>query len=91
MVFLLIVALLLALASAIFAVQNALPVTLTFLHWHFESSLAVAILLAVLAGVLMTAAILGPILLHRSWRISRLTRQLEKAHLQPDERDAPPE
>lgn len=35
---------------AVFALQNAYPVTISFLKWQFEASLALVILLSVLTG-----------------------------------------
>lgn len=35
---------------ALFSVQNAVPVTITFLFWQFEASLAIVIFLSVLTG-----------------------------------------
>jgi uncharacterized integral membrane protein len=40
---------------ALFSVQNAIPVTITFLFWKFEASLVIVIFLAVLLGVLIGA------------------------------------
>lgn len=37
---------------AVFALQNAYPVTITFLKWEFEASLAMVILLSVLTGAI---------------------------------------
>ncbi len=37
----------------IFSVQNAAPVSISFLFWKFEASLAVVIYLLVLLGVLL--------------------------------------
>lgn len=37
---------------AIFSVQNAVPVAITFLFWKFEASLAIVIFLSVLSGVI---------------------------------------
>ncbi len=38
---------------AVFAVQNAMPVAITFLFWKFEASLAVVIFLSVLSGFIL--------------------------------------
>jgi uncharacterized integral membrane protein len=36
-------------------IQNALPVTVTLLAWHFDASLAIVVILSVLVGmVIMT-------------------------------------
>jgi putative membrane protein len=37
---------------AVFSVQNAAPVSVSFLMWRFEASLAVIIILSVLAGMI---------------------------------------
>jgi len=42
---------------AMFSVQNAEPVTITFLIWTFQASLAIVIFLSVLSGVLIAALI----------------------------------
>jgi len=47
-----IVILIVFLIAGIFSFQNAVPVTVTFLSWKFEASLAVVILLSVLGGVI---------------------------------------
>jgi uncharacterized integral membrane protein len=44
---------------AIFSVQNAGPVAITFLFWRFEASLAIAIFLSALAGILIGAALIS--------------------------------
>ncbi|HHU50735.1 MAG TPA: LapA family protein [Firmicutes bacterium] len=42
-----------SLLVAVFALQNAYPVTVHFLAWKFEASLALVILFSVLAGALL--------------------------------------
>jgi len=37
---------------ALFSVQNAAPVAITFLFWKFEASLAIVLFLTVIAGVI---------------------------------------
>ena len=37
---------------AVFSVQNAAPVTITFLFWRFEASLAIVLFLTVIAGII---------------------------------------
>jgi len=44
---------------AIFSVQNAMPVAITFLFWKFEASLAIVIFLSVLAGIIAGAIIVS--------------------------------
>ena len=42
---------------AIFSVQNAMPITITFLFWKFEASLAIIIFLIALIGMIAGAII----------------------------------
>ncbi len=51
-----------------FSVQNASPVAVSFLHWRFEASLAVVIVLSLLAGVVIGMTLLSWIRLRRSRR-----------------------
>lgn len=53
-------------AVAVFSVQNATPVAVSFLFWHFEASLAVVIVLALLAGIVAGMALLSLLRLRRS-------------------------
>lgn len=53
----LIFGLLVVLLVALFSVQNAAPVAISFLFWKFEASLAIVIFLSALAGVLVTVII----------------------------------
>jgi uncharacterized integral membrane protein len=55
--------------AVIFSVQNASPVALSFLVWHFEASLAIVMLLALVIGICIGMAIL-------SWR--RLMRSMNR-------------
>jgi uncharacterized integral membrane protein len=44
-----------AVVVIVFLIQNALPVTVTLLAWHFDASLAIVVILSVLVGmVIMT-------------------------------------
>jgi putative membrane protein len=38
--------------AAIFSVQNAVPVTISFFFWRFDASLAIVIFLSVLTGLI---------------------------------------
>jgi len=44
---------------AIFSIQNALPVAITFFFWKFEASLAIIVFLSVLCGMIAGAIILS--------------------------------
>lgn len=54
---------------AVFSVQNASPVGVSFLSWHFEASLAIVIFLALLSGLIIGVAVM-------SWsRMKRLVKE----------------
>lgn len=42
----------------IFSVQNAAPVTVSFLRWSFEASLAIVIFLSILSGAIIILILL---------------------------------
>ena len=44
---------------AVFSVQNALPVAITFFFWKFEASLAIVMFLSVLCGMIAGAIIVS--------------------------------
>lgn len=78
---------LVGLAAAIgvvaFALQNNVPVTVTFLFWRFDSALAMVLLIAVALGALIVALLSTPAVLRLQWEASRLRRQvagLEKSN-----------
>ena len=66
----------------LFSVQNAGPVAVSFLFWHFEASLAVVIALSLLVGAIAGMTILSWIRLRRSIR-------KKKAHTAPVSSDKP--
>jgi putative membrane protein len=47
-----IVLLIVFIIAGIFSFQNAVPVTVTFVSWKFEASLAIIVLLSVLGGII---------------------------------------
>ena len=65
---LLILAGLIFVAGAAFALQNNVPVTVTFPVWRFDSSLASVLTLAFVLGALVVALIAAAALLRRSLR-----------------------
>ncbi len=65
---LLILAGIMVIAGAAFALQNNVPVTITFLLWRFDSSLASVLSLAFVLGALVVALVAVALLLRRSLR-----------------------
>ena len=56
----LIMAIVIAMLAVIFALQNAVPITVSFLIWKFESSLALILLITIALGVLMSLLVSIP-------------------------------
>jgi len=66
--FSLIVVVIMLIVVVIFSVQNAGPVAVSFLSWHFEASLAVVIAWSLLGGMIMGMTVLSWVRLRRSSR-----------------------
>jgi uncharacterized integral membrane protein len=64
---------------AVFSVQNASLVSLTFLAWHFESSLALVVLLSLLIGMLVGMVFL--------WWTRMRQSSIERKETKPKEPD----
>ena len=75
-----IVALIIVLIVAIFSVQNAAPVAISFLFWQFQASLAIIIFLCVLSGIIVGSILtfLIRIKRQRKEKVSTLQGQREK-------------
>lgn len=56
---------------AAFSAQNAAPVAVSFLTWHFEASLALVIVLSLFSGVIIGMGLLSALRLRRSIRTRR--------------------
>lgn len=72
-----------AIVAVAFALQNNVPVTVTFMLWRFDSALAMVLLLALAIGVLIAALFSTPAVLRLQWTVARQRRQiagLEKAN-----------
>lgn len=65
-----------AIGSVTFALQNNIPVTVTFAVWRFDSSLAMVLLLALGLGATIAALLSSPAVIRGQWNSSRLRRQL---------------
>lgn len=72
------VSLLFAACGVIFALQNNVPVTVTFLLWRFDSSLAIVLLLALAIGGLVVALVSTPVTLRRQWTVVRQKKRISE-------------
>lgn len=72
----LIAALALAILTVIFALQNPIPVGVTFLLWKFEGSLALVLMLTFTLGVLVSLLVSIPTILKRRTAISNQQKKI---------------
>ena len=75
-----------AIAAVAFALQNNVPVTVSFVFWSFDSSLAMVLLLAIGLGAIIAGLVSSPAVIQGQWAAARLRRQVaalegEKADL----------
>ena len=70
----LIVGIVFAIGAVLFALQNNVPVTVTFALWRFDSTLAVVLLLALGLGALIAALVSTPTVIRGQWGGARLRR-----------------
>jgi len=69
-------ALAISLAAVLFALQNNIPVTVSFFGWTFSGSLAVILFLAVAAGALASSLASLPALVKARWASSQHRKQV---------------
>lgn len=75
---LLVLAIVAAVSGVMFALQNNVPVTVNFVVWRFDTSLALALLSSLALGALMAWAASVPVLLKRAMRGSRDHKEIER-------------
>jgi uncharacterized integral membrane protein len=67
----LILALAIIVVVAIFSAQNALPVSIVFLFWKFQASLAIVIFLSALTGIVIASIIFLWLRIRRAGKTAR--------------------
>jgi uncharacterized integral membrane protein len=72
-----IASLVIAIISVLFALQNNVPVTIMFLFWRFDSSLALVLLGALALGAIAIALLTTPATVRRQWLISRQKKHID--------------
>ena len=75
MIFFLLVGAILGALSVIFVLQNIVPITVTFLAWQIEGSLAVVLFAAMMSGVFVTLLFILPGLIRDEFRYSKLKQE----------------
>jgi len=76
MLLFLVLALLIAILAVILALQNPVGVTVTFLAWKFESSLALVLLVAFVLGVVLALVTLVSAVIRKNWTISSQKKKI---------------
>ncbi len=74
----LIVAIIVAIIAVVFALQNAVPITVSFLTWRFESSLALVLLITVALGILMSLLVSVPSMIKTRKMISSQKKKIQE-------------
>ncbi len=87
----LILAAMLGIFVALFAIQNAASVTVKFMFWQFQSSLAVVIILAMLAGMLLVFLLSIPGRLKRRKELYDKQKKIRELEKRLQERKESPE
>lgn len=67
-----------AILGVMFALQNNVPATVTFLVWRFDSSLAMVLLIALAIGAIAVALFSTPSTLRMQIELRRRRRRLEE-------------
>ena len=65
-----------AIVAVLFALQNNVPVTVSFFAWSFGGSLALVLLVTLGLGAVIAGLLSSPRLLRSQWAGSRLRRQV---------------
>ena len=65
-----------AIAAVAFALQNNVPVTVSFVFWSFDGSLAMVLLLAIGLGAIIAGLVSSPAVIKGQWVTGRLRRQV---------------
>jgi putative membrane protein len=77
----LIVAIIIAILAVVFALQNAVPITVSFLTWRFESSLALVLLITLGLGILMSLLVSVPSVIKKMKVISNQKKKIQKLEI----------
>lgn len=75
---LLIIAIVIAILTVIFALQNAVTITVSFLTWKFESSLALVLLITLTLGILTSLLVSVPSMIKRMRMVSSQKKKIKE-------------
>jgi len=78
MLFFLIVGLIIGAVSVVFVLQNITTITVVFFSWQLTGSLAVILLITLIAGMLISALILLPSFIKAEWQIRVYRKRIKQ-------------
>lgn len=65
-----------AIGAVVFALQNNVPIIVSFAVWQFEGSQALVLLMTLGAGALIAGLVSSPMVIRRQWEAARMRRQI---------------
>lgn len=77
-------AILFTIGGVMFALQNNVPVAVSFVLWQFDGSLALVLLIALALGALIAALVSTPATLRMQWLLARQQSKID--HLEKERR-----
>lgn len=83
-----VVALILALLVTVFAVQNNQPITISFLFWSIDGSLALVLMITLVLGIVIGVLLMAPGSVRSRLRVGNLQRAARSMEVQSDSVDA---
>ncbi len=75
MIFFLMLGIMLGILSVIFVLQNTALVTVAFMSWQLQGSLALILFLAIVTGVIITLLVLLPSFIRDAFALAKIRRQ----------------
>lgn len=74
----------LIIASVLFAVQNTETVTVTFIAWSLTGSLSLILIIALIAGFLISSLLMAPSVIKKKFQSFGLKRRVSKLQREKD-------
>ncbi len=84
MIIFVIIGLVLGAVAVIFALQNAVAITVTFLFWQVDASLAVVLVLAILSGMIASFLVSIPEVIGDYFKFKGMIKEKEKLQNEVD-------
>ena len=84
----LIVALVIALLAVVFALQNTMAITISFLAWTVTGSLSLVVLITLVIGIVIGLLVLAPSTIKKSFTVSNHIKRIGALEKELDEHKA---